>query len=66
MIYINSKKMRVLRCKYDLTQDDLAKKVGCTRHTIGLIENSKYNPTLDLCTKICKVLCCTLNDLFWI
>lgn len=49
----------------DLSQEDLAKKAGVTRQTIGMIEMGKYNPTLNLCITICKVLNKTLDDLFW-
>jgi putative transcriptional regulator len=48
-----------------MRQEDLAKKVGVTRQTIGLIEAGDYNPTLNLCIAICKALGKTLNDLFW-
>lgn len=47
-----------------MKQEDLAKAVGVTRQTIGLIEAGDYNPTLNLCTAICKALGKTLNDLF--
>ena len=49
----------------DMKQEDLAKAVGVTRQTIGLIESGDYNPTLNLCVSICKALGKTLNDLFW-
>lgn len=49
----------------DMKQEDLAKAVGVTRQTIGLIESGEYNPTLNLCIAICRVLDKTLNDLFW-
>ena len=29
------------------------------------IENGDYNPTIALCRNICRVLGCTLDDLFW-
>ena len=51
--------------EHNLTQADLAEKVGVTRQTIGLIENGRYNPTLYLCIAIAKALDKTLNDLFW-
>ena len=35
------------------------------RIAIGMIEAGKYNPTLNLCVAICKVLGKTLDDLFW-
>jgi putative transcriptional regulator len=58
-------KLKAARAKKDLTQAELADKVGVTRQTIGLIETGKYNPTISLCIDICKVLDQTLNDLFW-
>lgn len=57
--------MKIARVECDLSQEQLAKKVGVTRQTIGLIEAGKYNPTLNLCVSICKALNRTLNDLFW-
>ena len=44
---------------------ELAKIIGVSRQTINMIEKGDYNPTIGLCRKICKVLGCTLNDLFW-
>lgn len=58
-------KIKIARVEKDLTQEDLAKKVGVTRQTIGLIETGRYNPSLNLCIEICRVLGKTLNDLFW-
>ncbi len=53
------------RIEHDLSQGELAEKVGVTRQTIGLIELGKYNPTLNLCIAICKTLNKTLDELFW-
>lgn len=53
------------RIEHDLSQGELAEKVGVTRQTIGLIELGKYNPTLNLCISICKALNKTLDELFW-
>lgn len=53
------------RVEKDVSQEDLAKIVGVSRQTIGLIESGKYNPSLSLCINICKALSRTLNDLFW-
>lgn len=58
-------KLKVARVAKDLSQDDLAKLVGVSRQTIGLIEQGKYNPSLNLCVAICKALSKTLDDLFW-
>ncbi|WP_404456324.1 helix-turn-helix transcriptional regulator [Virgibacillus necropolis] len=57
-------KMKMARVERDLSQEELAKLVGVSRQTIGLIELGKYNPSLSLCTSICKNLSKTLDDLF--
>ena len=57
--------MKIARVECDLTQEQLADKVGVTRQTIGLIEAGKYNPSISLCIEICKALNKTLDDLFW-
>ncbi|MEG2290852.1 MAG: helix-turn-helix transcriptional regulator [Clostridium sp.] len=62
---MKNKKMKIARLEMDMNQEDLANAVGVTRQTIGMIESGKYNPTLNLCVSICKVLNKTLNDLFW-
>ena len=58
-------RMRNARNDVGLSQTELAKHVGATRQTIGLIEAGKYNPSLKLCKAICRTLGKTLNDLFW-
>lgn len=50
----------------DLTQQQLAEKIGVTRQTISLIEKGKYNPTLKLCLDICYAVNKTLDELFWV
>jgi len=62
---MKNKRLKIARMEADMKQEDLAKSVGVTRQTIGLIESGEYNPTLNLCTAICKALGKTLNDLFW-
>lgn len=49
----------------DLSQEQLAKIVGVTRQTIGMIETGNFNPSIQLCIAICKALNKTLNDIFW-
>lgn len=58
-------KIKLKRMELEMTQGELAKAVGVTRQTIGLIESGKYNPTLSLCISICKILNQTLDQLFW-
>lgn len=62
---LKNKKMKIARIECDLSQEQLADKIGVTRQTIGLIEAGKYNPTLRLCIAICKALNKTLDELFW-
>jgi putative transcriptional regulator len=57
-------RIKELRARYDLTQDDLAKKVGVRRETILYLEKGKYNPSLKLAHDIAKALRTTLDDLF--
>jgi len=59
-------KVKLARIQIDLTQQQLAEKVGVTRQTISLIEKGKYNPTLKLCLQICYAVGKSLDELFWI
>ena len=54
----------LLRARYDLTQEDLAKKVGVRRETILYMEKGKYNPSLKLAHEVAKVLKTTIDELF--
>lgn len=58
-------KLKFARMEKDISQIELAKRVGVTRQTIGMIESGDYNPTLKLCLAICKELNKTLDELFW-
>ena len=58
-------KLKAARAAMDLTQEQLAEKVSATRQTINAIEKGDYNPSINLCITICRVLGKTLNDLFW-
>lgn len=62
---MKNKRMYIARIEKDMSQEDLADRIGVTRQTISLIEVEKYNPSLNLCINICKTLGKTLNDLFW-
>lgn len=58
-------KFKLARVAKDLTQQELADQVEATRQTIGLIEKGRYNPSINLCIRIAKVLDKTLDQLFW-
>ena len=58
-------KLKAARAALDLSQQELAEKVGVSRQTINAIEKGDYNPTIKLCRDICRVLGKTLDELFW-
>ncbi len=58
-------KLKSARAALDLSQQQLAEKVGVSRQTINAIEKGDYNPTIKLCISICKELGKTLDELFW-
>lgn len=58
-------RLKSARAALDMSQQELANKVGVSRQTINLIEMGDYNPTIKLCLAICRVLGKTLDDLFW-
>ena len=57
--------MKLPRVEAKLSQEALAKLIGVSRQTINMIERGEYNPSLQLCIKICKALDRTLDQLFW-
>jgi putative transcriptional regulator len=57
-------RIKELRARYDLTQEELARKVGVRRETILFIEKGNYNPSLHLAHSIAKVLQTTIDELF--
>lgn len=58
-------KLKAARAEKDMTQAALAEAVGVSRQTVNAIEKEEYNPTIQLCRSICKVLGKTLDDFFW-
>ena len=58
-------RLKLARVERDLTQAELADRVGVTRQTIGLIEGGGYNPTLQLCIRLARATGKSLDDLFW-
>ena len=57
-------RIKEFRARYDLTQEDLAKKVGVRRETIVFLEKGKYNPSLRLAHDVAKALKTTIGELF--
>ena len=58
-------RMKAARAALDMSQQQLADAVGVSRQTINAIEKGDYNPTIRLCTAICRTLDKTLDQLFW-
>ncbi|MCL2445947.1 MAG: helix-turn-helix transcriptional regulator [Oscillospiraceae bacterium] len=58
-------RLKSARAAMDLSQNDLAVLVQVSRQTINAIEKGEYNPTIRLCTAICRALGKTLDELFW-
>ncbi|MCK5490917.1 MAG: helix-turn-helix transcriptional regulator [Candidatus Pacebacteria bacterium] len=57
-------RIKEFRAKYNLTQEDLGKKVGVRRETIVFLEKGKYNPSLKLAYDIAKVFEIKVDELF--
>ncbi|MCI5944560.1 MAG: helix-turn-helix transcriptional regulator [Eubacterium sp.] len=58
-------RLKSARAAKDLSQQELAERVGVSRQTISAIEKGDYNPTIRLCIAICRELDKTLDQLFW-
>lgn len=57
-------RIRELRARHDLTQEELAKRAGVRRETIVFLEKGKYNPSLKLAYDISRALQSTIEEIF--
>ena len=57
-------KIKELRTKMGLRQEDVANQLNVTRQTIIAVENDKYNPSLELAMKLARLLNTTVEELF--
>jgi len=57
-------RIKELRARHNLTQEDLARKVGVRRETIVFLEKGKYNPSLKLAWDVAKALDSSIEELF--
>jgi putative transcriptional regulator len=57
-------RIKEFRARYDMTQEDLAQKVGVRRETIVFLEKGKYNPSLKLAYHVAKALNSTIEEIF--
>lgn len=49
-------RVKEFRKELGISQLELAKDIGVSRQTINMIENDKYNPTLELCLNLARSL----------
>ena len=57
----------IRRLRFDrkeMTQQELADKIGVTRQTVNAIELNKYSPSLEVAFKIAEVFGLPLNEVF--
>jgi putative transcriptional regulator len=57
-------KLKVYRAMHDLTQEQLADKIGVSRQTVIAIESGKYLPSLGLAFKIARLFKVSIEDVF--
>ena len=57
-------RIKQLRKAKGYRQEDLAEALDVSRQTIIAIENSKYNPTLELAMRLARYLNTTVEELF--
>ncbi|MBN1778754.1 MAG: helix-turn-helix transcriptional regulator [Candidatus Buchananbacteria bacterium] len=57
-------RIKELRAKFNLTQEQLANQAGVRRETIVFLEQNRYNPSLKLAHDIAKILKTKIDDLF--
>lgn len=59
------KNIKKIRKEKNLTQDELAERLHCTRQTVSNYENGKSEPGIDLLIEIASVLGVEINDLIY-
>lgn len=59
-------RIKVERAELDLTQGDLAKKIGVSRQTISSIEKNRYVPSTILALKLSALFQKPVNEIFFL
>ena len=57
-------KPKVFRTMHDLTQEELASKLGVTRQTVVSLEIGKYDPSIGLAFRIARLFNVKIEDVF--
>nr|WP_298902488.1 helix-turn-helix transcriptional regulator [uncultured Psychroserpens sp.] len=58
--------IKIERARHDMTQGDLAEKIGVSRQSINAIEKGKYVPSALLAIKIAKLFKLPVEELFFL
>jgi putative transcriptional regulator len=57
-------RLRVYRTMTNLTQGELAEKLGITRQTVIAVEKERYDPSLELAFKLARLFRVSVEDIF--
>jgi len=57
-------RIKEYRARYNMTQEELARRVGVRRETVVFLEKGRYNPSLKLAYRIAKVFNTSIEDIF--
>ncbi|HMK48378.1 MAG TPA: helix-turn-helix transcriptional regulator [Methanocella sp.] len=57
-------RLKELRARFNMTQEELAERVGVSRQTIVAIEKQKYDPSLSLAFKLARCFGIKIEDIF--
>ncbi|AFC98850.1 putative transcriptional regulator [Methanocella conradii HZ254] len=57
-------RLKEFRARHNMTQEELAAKVGVSRQTINAIENEKYDPSLSLAFRLARCFGTAIEELF--
>ena len=57
-------RLKEFRARFNLTQENLAGLIEVSRQTINAIENSRFNPSLDIAFELAEVFEVSVDELF--
>lgn len=57
-------RLRVLRAEHNLTQEELANRLGVSRQTVNAVETEKYDPSLPLAFKMARLFGKPIEEIF--
>ena len=59
-------RLKVARAEIDLTQEELAKRIGVSRQTINAVESGRYVPSMVLALKMAQVFGKPVEEIFFL